>query len=50
VRTALAFNQDDGPLMARSIANYALFAVFPAILVLIVAASVVRVDAKNTTK
>ncbi len=39
VRTALAFDQDDGPLMARSIAYYALFAVFPAILVLIVAAS-----------
>jgi membrane protein len=41
VRTALAFDQDGGPLMARSIAYYALFAVFPAILVLIVIASVV---------
>lgn len=41
VRSALAFDQDDGPLMARSIAYYALFAVFPAILALIVAASAV---------
>ena len=39
VRTAIAFDQDGGALMARSIAYYALFAVFPAILVLIVAAS-----------
>jgi membrane protein len=41
VRTALAFDQHDGPLMARSIAYYALFAVFPAILALIVVASAV---------
>jgi membrane protein len=41
VRTALAFDQDDGPLVARSIAYYALFAVFPAILALIVVASAV---------
>ena len=41
VRTALAFDQDDGPLVARSIAYYALFAVFPAILALIVVASTV---------
>jgi membrane protein len=41
VRTALAFGQDDGPLAARSIAYYALFAVFPAILALIVVASAV---------
>ena len=41
VRTALAFDRDDGPLMARSIAYYALFAVFPAILALIVVGSTV---------
>lgn len=41
VRTALAFDQDDGPLVARSIAYYALFAVFPAILALVVVASAV---------
>ena len=41
VRTALAYGQDDGPLAARSIAYYALFAVFPAILALIVVASAV---------
>jgi membrane protein len=41
VRTALAFDQDDGPLVARSIAYYTLFAVFPAILALIVVASTV---------
>lgn len=41
VRTGLAFDRDDGPLMARSIAYYALFAVFPAILALIVVASAV---------
>ena len=41
VRTALAFDQDDGPVMARSLAYYALFAVFPALLALIVVASTV---------
>jgi membrane protein len=41
VRTALAFDQDDGPLMARSLAYYALFAVFPAILALVVVSSAV---------
>jgi membrane protein len=41
IRTALAFDRDDGPLMARSIAYYALFAVFPAILALIVVTSAV---------
>lgn len=41
VRTALAFNQDDGPIVARSLAYYALFAVFPAILALMVVASAV---------
>jgi membrane protein len=39
VRTALAYGQDDGPLAARSIAYYAVFAVFPAMLALIVVAS-----------
>ncbi len=39
VRTGLAFGQDDGPLAARSIAYYAVFAVFPAMLALIVVAS-----------
>jgi membrane protein len=41
LRTALSFDQDDGPLVARSIAYYTLFAVFPAILVLIVVLSTV---------
>ena len=41
VRTALAFDQDDGPLVARSMAYYTLFAVFPAILAFIVVASTV---------
>ena len=39
VRTALAFDQDDGPLVARSLAYYALFAVFPALLAFVVVAS-----------
>jgi membrane protein len=41
VRTVLAFDQDGGALMARSIAYYALFAVFPAILALTMIASAV---------
>ncbi len=41
VRTALAFDRDDGPIVARSIAYYTLFAVSPAILVFIVLASTV---------
>jgi membrane protein len=41
VRTGLAFGQDDGPLAARSIAYYAVFAVFPAMLALIVVAGAV---------
>jgi membrane protein len=41
VRTALSFDHDDGPLVARSIAYYTLFAVFPAILAFIVVASTV---------
>lgn len=35
IRTALAFDQDDGALMSRSIAYYALFSVFPLLLVLV---------------
>jgi membrane protein len=35
VRTGLAFDQDDGAVMARSIAYYALFSLFPLLLVLI---------------
>lgn len=41
VRTALSFDQDDGPIVARSLAYYALFAVFPALLALIVVTSAV---------
>jgi membrane protein len=40
-RSVLAFDQDDGPLMARSICYFALFAIFPALLALIVMASMV---------
>jgi membrane protein len=46
VRTAMAFDQDDGPLVARSLAYYALFAAFPAILALIVLASAVLESAE----
>jgi membrane protein len=35
VRTALAFNEDDGAAMSRSIAYYALFSLFPLLLVLV---------------
>jgi membrane protein len=35
IRTALAFDQDDGAVMSRSIAYYALFSLFPLILVLL---------------
>ncbi len=41
VRAVLAFDRDDGPLMARSIAYYALFATSPAVLALIVIISFV---------
>jgi membrane protein len=41
VRSVLAFDQDEGPLMARSISYFALFAIFPALLALIVIASTV---------
>jgi membrane protein len=39
VRTALAFDQDEGAVVSRSIAYYALFSVFPLLLVLISVAS-----------
>ncbi len=35
IRTGLAFDQDDGALMSRSIAYYALFSIFPLLLVLV---------------
>jgi len=35
VRTALAFTEDDGPVLSRSLAYYALFSIFPLLLVLI---------------
>jgi membrane protein len=38
-RTALAFDQDDAALMARSIAYYALFSLFPLLLILVAFAS-----------
>jgi membrane protein len=45
VRTGLAFVQDDGPAVSRSIAFYALFSLFPLVLVLIsILSAVVPVD------
>jgi membrane protein len=45
VRTGLAFDQDEGPVVSRSIAYYALFSLFPLLLVLIsVASSVLAVE------
>jgi membrane protein len=41
VRTALAFGEDDGPNAARSIAYFALFAISPALLALVVVVSAV---------
>lgn len=38
-RTALAFDQDDGAVMSRSIAYYALFSLFPLLLILMAFAS-----------
>lgn len=35
IRSGLAFDQDDGALMSRSIAYYALFSIFPLLLVLV---------------
>ena len=35
IRTGLAFDQDDGAVMSRSIAYYALFSLFPLVLVLV---------------
>ena len=39
VRTGLAFDQDEGPVVSRSIAYYALFSIFPLLLVLMSVAS-----------
>ena len=44
VRTALAFDQDEGAVVSRSIAYYALFSLFPLLLVLISAASSILAD------
>jgi membrane protein len=45
LRTALAFDQDDGAVMSRSIAYYALFSIFPLLLVLMsVFSSVLDID------
>ena len=45
LRTALAFDQDDGAVMSRSIAYYALFSIFPLLLVLLsVFGSVLDID------
>jgi membrane protein len=50
IRTALAFDQDDGAMVARSIAYYALFSLLPVILVVIaLSSSVLAVeDTKQT--
>jgi membrane protein len=45
IRTGLAFDQDEGPVVSRSMAYYALFSLFPLLLVLMsVASSVLAVD------
>ncbi|NIV34821.1 MAG: YihY family inner membrane protein [Anaerolineae bacterium] len=44
VRTGLAFDQDEGAVVSRSIAYYALFSLFPLLLVLISAASSILAD------
>ena len=44
VRTGLAFDQDEGAVVSRSIAYYALFSLFPLLLVLISVASSVLAD------
>lgn len=41
LRTALAFDQDDGALVSRSIAYYALFSLFPLLLLLVSVASTI---------
>lgn len=41
IRTGLAFGQDDGPVVSRSIAYYALFSLFPMVVVLISILSVI---------
>ena len=44
VRTGLAFDQDEGAVVSRSIAYYALFSLFPLLLVLISVASSILAD------
>jgi membrane protein len=44
VRTGLAFDQDEGAVVSRSIAYYALFSLFPLLLVLISVASTILAD------
>jgi membrane protein len=45
IRTGLAFDQDEGPVVSRSIAYYALFSLFPLLLVLMsVASSILAVE------
>jgi membrane protein len=44
IRTVLAFDQDDGAIVSRSIAYYALFSLFPMLLVLLAVASSLLVD------
>ena len=44
IRTGLAFDQDEGAVVSRSIAYYALFSLFPLLLVLISVASSVLAD------
>ena len=46
VRTGLAFAQDEGAIVSRSIAYYALFSLFPLLLVLMSVASSVLTDEK----
>jgi membrane protein len=41
IRTGLAFGQDDGPVVSRSIAYYALFSLFPLLLALVSIAGLV---------
>jgi membrane protein len=50
IRTGLAFNQDDGAVISRSIAYYALFSLFPLLLVLIsVGSSILTAGATQET-
>jgi membrane protein len=49
LRTALAFDQDDGAVMSRSIAYYALFSFFPLLLILLsVSSALLETDQAET--